>query len=82
MSAANETKRNLFDMSQDEIGALLAELGQPAYRARQIVEWLYKHKAVSFDEMSSLPKALRDKLAAETRIGVLEQVDEQHSSDG
>ena len=76
------SKRNLYDISQNEIGALLTEWGQPAYRARQVVEWLYKHKATSFDEMTSLPKGLRDKLAAETRIGVLEQVDEQRSNDG
>src|SRR5215813_6313935 len=75
-------KRNLYEMSHDEIAALLKGWGQPAYRARQIVEWLYKHKVASIEAMTNLPKALRDQLAAETRIGVMEPVSEQLSSDG
>ena len=53
---------NLKSMTQPEIGALLKEMGQPAFRAKQIYTWL--HKGVrSYDEMSNLPKALRDALA-------------------
>jgi len=44
-----------------EIGAALAEMGEPEYRAKQIFSWLAKG-AVSFDEMSNLSKALRGKL--------------------
>ncbi len=75
-------RRNLYDMRPDEIAALLAKWGQPAYRARQIVEWLYKHKVTSFDQMTNLPRALREQLAEATRIGVLEPAGEQFSSDG
>lgn len=77
-----ENRVNLYDLSDDELVKLLAEWGQPAYRARQIVEWLYKHKVSSFEQMTNLSKALRERLAAETRIGVMEQTAEQHSSDG
>ena len=53
---------NLKSMTQPEIGALLKEMGQPAFRAKQIYTWL--HKGVrSYDEMTNLPKALRDALA-------------------
>ena len=53
---------NLKSMTQPEIGVLLKEMGQPAFRAKQIYTWL--HKGVrSYDEMSNLPKALRDALA-------------------
>ena len=46
----------------EEIGAVLKELGQPAFRAKQVFSWL--HKGVrSYDEMTNLPKALRDVLA-------------------
>ena len=53
---------NLKSMTQPEIGAVLKELGQPAFRAKQVYTWL--HKGVrSYDEMTNLPKALRDVLA-------------------
>ncbi|MEP7289545.1 MAG: 23S rRNA (adenine(2503)-C(2))-methyltransferase RlmN, partial [Chloroflexota bacterium] len=74
--------RNLYDLSQTEIAAMLKEWGQPAYRARQITEWLYKHKVSSIEQMTTLPHTLRERLADETRIGVLEPATEQISSDG
>jgi 23S rRNA (adenine2503-C2)-methyltransferase len=35
--------------------ARLAEAGEPAYRARQVLDWLYKKRAASWDEMTNLP---------------------------
>ena len=53
---------NLKNMTQPELAALLKELGQPAFRAKQVYTWL--HKGVrSYEEMSNLPKGLRDQLA-------------------
>ncbi len=53
---------HLKSMTQAEIGAVLKELGQPAFRAKQVYTWL--HKGVrSYEEMTNLPKALRDILA-------------------
>ena len=53
---------NLKSMTQPEIGAVLKELGQPAFRAKQVYTWL--HKGVrGYDEMTNLPKFLRDTLA-------------------
>jgi 23S rRNA (adenine2503-C2)-methyltransferase len=80
--SATTSKHNLYDMSHDEIAAMLKGWGQPAYRAKQIVEWLYKHKVASIEAMTNLPKALRDKIETETRIGVIEPVSEQLSIDG
>ena len=55
-------RQNLKSMTQPEIGAVLKEMGQPAFRAKQVYTWL--HKGVrSYDEMTNLPKALRDALA-------------------
>ena len=55
-------KQHLKSMTQAEIGAVLKELGQPAFRAKQVYTWL--HKGVrSYDEMTNLPKALRDALS-------------------
>ena len=55
-------KNHLRSMTQPELQNLLKELGQPAFRAKQLYIWL--HKGVrSYDEMTNLPKALRDTLA-------------------
>ena len=53
---------NLKSMTLPELTAELKELGQPAFRGKQVYTWL--HKGVrSYEEMSNLPKALRDLLA-------------------
>ena len=55
--------KHLKSMTIPEIGAVLKELGQPSFRAKQVYSWL--HKGVgSYDEMTNLPKALRDTLAS------------------
>ncbi len=53
---------DLKSMNQEEMAGLMKAMGEPAFRAKQIFQWL--HRGVrSFDEMTNLPKALRDKLA-------------------
>ena len=55
-------------MSLEELTAALKELGEPAFRGKQVFTWL--HRGVrSFDEMSDISKALREKLAAQYRLG-------------
>lgn len=73
---------NLYDLTLEELTTLVKTWGEPAFRAKQIWEWLYTHKVSDPAAMSNLPKALRDKLAAETQIGVLELVAEKTSKDG
>jgi 23S rRNA (adenine2503-C2)-methyltransferase len=55
-------------MSRDELAAWLAEAGQPAYRATQILEWIYVRRAAAFDDMTNLPKTLRAWLAEHADI--------------
>jgi 23S rRNA (adenine2503-C2)-methyltransferase len=47
----------------DTLTARLAERGEPAFRAKQILDWLYKKRARSWDEMTNLSKPLRTWLA-------------------
>ena len=54
-------------MTPEEIAAYLKELGQPAFRAKQVFRWLYRGVS-SFEEMSDLPKALRQKLAESCQL--------------
>lgn len=54
----------LKSLLPEELAALLKEWGQPAFRADQLFRWL-QQGVTSYDEMTNLPKALRERLAAE-----------------
>jgi len=54
-----------------DLEALVERLGEPRYRGRQIARWLYVRGAAAVDEMTDLPRAFRDRLAAGARIGTL-----------
>lgn len=53
---------DLKSMTMEEIQTFLKELGQPAFRAKQVFQWLHRG-VTSFDEMSNLPKPLRQTLS-------------------
>jgi 23S rRNA (adenine2503-C2)-methyltransferase len=59
----------------------LAERGEPAYRARQVWEWTARG-AASYDDMTTLPKALRAALAESVPFSTLEVVTEREARDG
>ena len=61
-------KINLRGLLPDELSAELKAMGQPAYRAGQVFSWLSRG-AESFDEMSNLPKPLRESLAERFYLG-------------
>ena len=63
------------------LAAWLAETAQPAFRAKQILDWVWKKKAASFDEMSNLPAALRAALAGAFRLTPLAHAQTQGSAD-
>ena len=71
----------LYDLDHTALQSLLAEWNEPAYRTRQLWEWLYVHLADSFDRMTNLPLSLRERLAAETTIGVPQVMDTVRSAD-
>lgn len=62
------TKTDLFGLSFDEMGAWLAERGQPAFRARQLASWMYESLAPDFAAMRTLPRPLREQLEQEATI--------------
>src|SRR5262249_54162890 len=49
--------RRLVGMDRAELEALVQELGEPAYRGRQLAHWLYRRGARRVDEMTDLPAA-------------------------
>ena len=72
----------IYDLEKHELKALLAELGQPAYRADQIWQGLYQHFWNSPDEFTNLPKALREQLGQALRFEGLNPVQFLDSGDG
>ncbi|HUX76038.1 MAG TPA: 23S rRNA (adenine(2503)-C(2))-methyltransferase RlmN [Anaerolineae bacterium] len=72
----------LYDLDFPALQSRLADWGEPAYRARQLWEWLYVHLATDFDQMTNLPRSLRERLAVEATVGVPQVVDTAQSSGG
>jgi 23S rRNA (adenine2503-C2)-methyltransferase len=61
---ALQQPRGILDLTTDELCTWLKERGQPALRARQIRRWILEVGAESFEQMTDLPKDLRQELAA------------------
>jgi 23S rRNA (adenine2503-C2)-methyltransferase len=60
----------------------LSDRGHPAYRQQQIHSWLYERRAAGFAEMTDLPAALREELAAEFRVWTSRVVKRSQAEDG
>jgi len=54
---------NLLGATPQEVETVLRELNEPAFRAKQVVEWTFAKRAASIDAMSNLPKQLRQALS-------------------
>lgn len=61
--------QDLKSMTLEEMTAALKAMGQPSFRGKQVFTWLHKG-VTSFDEMTNLPKDLRDKLKSEFTLTV------------
>ena len=84
--APTESRENLLDLTPDEAVARLSDffagVGQPAYRAKQVVRHLWSAPVDSFEKMTALPKPLRELLAAQFVIPRLAIAARQASRDG
>ena len=77
-----KSQSSLYDLKFDELQSALQGWGEAAFRAKQIWEWLYVRLVDSYEAMTSLPKPLRDGLAAEYPLGRLTPKVDLLSSDG
>src|SRR3569833_1949169 len=79
-------KTNLLNFTpsgaREELGRFLTRVGQPAYRAKQIVKQLWQKPAATFMAMTDIPLSLREQLDAEFALARLEIAARQKSSDG
>lgn len=72
-------KKDIRSLSFEELKQEMESIGEKAFRAKQIYEWLHVKLVDSFEEMTNLSKGLREKLDATYRIPSVEMLDQQIS---
>ncbi|MFD2598232.1 23S rRNA (adenine(2503)-C(2))-methyltransferase RlmN [Sphingobacterium corticis] len=72
---------DIRSLSVDQLKLKLTEMGEQAFRAKQIYEWLWQKSCTSFDEMSNLSKALRENLKSHFTINAAQVRQSQISTD-
>lgn len=73
---------NFFALHPDEAEGQLIDAGEPKYRARQLLEWIYTKHVLNLDEMTNLPQALRHRLPGLFRIELPKIAAKAESRDG
>jgi 23S rRNA (adenine2503-C2)-methyltransferase len=82
MSSTAHQRASVMELGYADLQAQLAMWGEPRFRAEQIWNWIYRHLAADFQEMTNLPLALRERLARYYRLSPLTPLDERVSEDG
>lgn len=73
---------NLLDLDKPSMEAYFTEIGEKPFRAGQVLKWIYQHGVTDFSAMTTLSKALREKLSDIAHISVPKVLSEQISEDG
>jgi 23S rRNA (adenine2503-C2)-methyltransferase len=82
MTSPDTIATNLLGLPRPALEAFVTELGGKPFRARQLMNWVYKRGEASFDLMSDLAKDFRARLAERACITLPQIVGEQRSADG
>lgn len=77
----NDAKTSILDLSPGDLQAQTAEFGMPKYRAAQIMEWIYKKRAASFEQMTNLSLNDRAMLAERYTLFTGEMTRQVRASD-
>jgi 23S rRNA (adenine2503-C2)-methyltransferase len=75
-------KENILGKTKDEIKEISGKNQFPEFTSAQLCDWLYKKQVSSFDEMTNLPKAIRQKLNETYTVGFSKPAKVQVSADG
>jgi 23S rRNA (adenine2503-C2)-methyltransferase len=76
-----DNRTHILDLSYEGLKAFIASLGEPVFRADQLLGWIYRKHASSFAEMTDLSIPLRQKLEETAEISTLTLVEERVSAD-
>jgi 23S rRNA (adenine2503-C2)-methyltransferase len=81
-AAGRDDRPDLRGLPHGLLQSLVGSLGERPFRARQLYRWLHQKGAASLEEMTDLPRPLRDELGRRARLTTLERAGEQRSQDG
>lgn len=82
MSSANLSFEGIFAHTPESLGHLMKTHAQPDFRAKQILEWVYREDAHTYAAMTNLPQALRERLGETLPLFQSTVVTHQESEDG
>lgn len=82
MGRNSGSREHLLDFDVKPLGECFEALGEKRFRVRQVLEWVYQHEAITFDEMTNLPKALRETLRSRFDMYASRVVRRSASKDG
>lgn len=80
--STSSNRIHLLGLELSELVAKFEEIGEPAYRATQVMQWIYERGATSLDAMTNLSKSLRGALAERYSLFTSEIIRRAESSDG
>lgn len=75
----HEIKRDIKSLNQKELEEFILSLGEKAFRAKQIYQWMHVKHVSSFDGMTNIPHGLKEKLKENCSLTVLQQALVQRS---
>ncbi|MHC4870895.1 MAG: dual-specificity RNA methyltransferase RlmN [Planctomycetota bacterium] len=70
---SKKTKTQILELSKEELADFIESISEPRFRTGQLIEWIFKKKADSFDDMKNIPKSLREKLAENFTLRTLQE---------
>ena len=73
---------SIYGYTEKKLKEYLTSVGEKPFRASQIIEWLYRHKINSFDEITNMKKSFIEILKRDFTLDRLELVTRQDSVDG
>ena len=82
MPIAGASRTNLLGLTQAQLVAYFAGLGEKPFRARQLMQWVHHQGVLDFGLMSNLSRNLRERLQAEAELRLPEVLSRQDSTDG
>jgi len=72
---------DIRSQTAEELGNRFRDWGQPAYRVKQLLEWLYTHRVENWEAMTNLPRGLREQLQQHYSLTPLKLVRKQGARD-
>ncbi|URN93280.1 MAG: 23S rRNA (adenine(2503)-C(2))-methyltransferase RlmN [Candidatus Pristimantibacillus lignocellulolyticus] len=72
----------IYDYRHEELQEWMKEIGEPAFRADQVFDWIYVKRVTSFEQMTNLSKSLRQALADKFEFLTLSEITKFESRDG